>query len=85
MIADIILGNTIDNKDWIVKLQKLEADNIFLLDYDYFGEPRIVNNITYISVLSMAVYLKKFDSINFYKSMYGFPGMSGNMSSLHKT
>lgn len=84
MIADVILGRNIDTLSWIQHLKEENCDNLFVLDYDYFCEPEIIENVMYISALDLVDLLKKYDSVNFYKSMYVYPGMEGNMSTLYK-
>ncbi|KOF08647.1 hypothetical protein AC739_19135 [Planococcus glaciei] len=83
MIAEVILGYNIDTKLWIKKLKKkIIRNTIFVLDYEYFGEPKETNGVTYISSNDLKIFLKEFDTINFYKSLYGYPGMNGDMSSI---
>lgn len=84
MIADVILGYNIDTQNWIEDLKFNDSDCIVVLDYDYSGEPFYIDSILYISSLDIKKYLEKFDTINFYKSLYVYPGMSGKMSSLYK-
>lgn len=74
MIADIILGNNIDTNMWIYDLKKLKSENIGVLDYEYQGEAKIENNVYYFSITDARIYIEKFDTVNFYKSMYGYPG-----------
>ena len=84
MIADVILGKNIDTEGWIFDLQKGLANNIFVVDYDHCGEPKSIEGVTYTSSQDVHKLLRKFDSINYYKSLYGLPGMGGRMSSLYK-
>ncbi|PSL36234.1 hypothetical protein B0H99_10755 [Planomicrobium soli] len=84
MVADVILGVTIDTKMWIAELKIKNSDFIYVVDYEYFGEPVVRDKVVYISTIDAKKQLTKFSSINFYKSMYGYPGMSGKMSSLYK-
>ena len=84
MIVDVILGVTTDTKIWVFELEKNGAENIIVLDYDYFGEPKLVDNIKVFSAYDTQKHIEKFDSIYFYKSLIGFPGMQGNMHSLFK-
>lgn len=84
MIVDVVLGVTVDTKIWILELRKSNAENIIILDYDYFGEPKLVDNIKVFSAYDTRKYIKSFDTVNFYKSLIGFPGMKGNMNSLFK-
>lgn len=84
LIIDVILGVDIETTNWISNLQANMADQIIVLDYDYFGEPEIRDNILYLSTFDIKEHLMKFDTVNFYKSMYVYPGMSGNMTSLIK-
>ncbi|TWT01863.1 hypothetical protein [Planomicrobium sp. CPCC 101079] len=84
MIAHVILGITIDTKMWISVLKLQNSENIYVIDYEYFGEPILSNEVIYISSLDAKKQLTKYDSISFYKSMYVYPGMDGKMSSLYK-
>lgn len=84
MIANIILGVNIDTEMWISELERESSENIIVIDYDYFGEPILKNEVTYLSPCDAKSYLAKFDSLNFYKSVYAYPGMKGKMSSLYK-
>lgn len=84
MIADIILGITVDTEMWIYDLKKKNYDNIYVVDYDYFGEPILKNEVIYISPIDAKVQFEKFDSKYFYKSLYAYPGMDGKFSSLKK-
>lgn len=84
MIADVILGITIDTQMWITDLKEQKSENIFVIDYEYFGEPKASEGVLYLSPLEAKKYFERFDSIFFYKAMYAYPGMSGKMSSLYK-
>lgn len=84
LIANVILGNNIDTPQWIEKLKIQNARHIIVLDYDYYGKLQLNTTVTYISVIDFEKYIAKFDSINYYKSLYGYPGMAGKMSSLYK-
>lgn len=74
MIADVILGINIDTSMWIEDLKNYGADAIVVIDYEYFGEFYIRDKVTYISALEAKKVLGKFDSLNFYKSIYIYPG-----------
>lgn len=80
MIADIILGINIDTLLWIEKLKEIGADYIIVLDYDYYDKPKYKNDVLYISTADLKIYLKKFDTVRFYKSLYIFPGIEGKIS-----
>ena len=84
LIADIILGNNIDTPMWIRDLQENEADCIIVVDYEQEHESIDIEGVIYMSSIQAQKYIKKFDTINYYKSLYAYPGMQGNMSSLHK-
>lgn len=84
VIADIILGNNIDIQYWIEDLIEKGAEHIIVLDYDYYGEQYEKEKITYISPLDIQKWIRQFDTVYFYKSLYAFPGMSGKMSSIVK-
>ena len=73
MIADVILGLTIDTNVWIDNLKKDSADNIFVVDYDYYGEPYSIDRVLYLSPLDASKVLRGFDSLNFYKSLFIYP------------
>lgn len=73
MIANVILGINMDTGKWIKDLESNLADNIIVLDYEYTEEPKFLNNILYISPLDLSKYIKSFDSVRYYKSMYVFP------------
>lgn len=75
MILDVILGRNIDTTMWIHYLKVNNADQIVVLDYDYFGVPKNLDGILYLSNSDTKNYLKKFDTVNFYKSIYAYPGM----------
>lgn len=85
MIADIILGNNIDTIDWIHHLKGELADNILVLDYDNYGFPEIKEGVIFLSKYDIKSYITMFDYVNYYKSIYCYPGMNGKMSSLYKT
>lgn len=85
MILSVILGITVDTPMWIAHLSESEADHIVVLDYDYMGEPEHRGNILHLSPLDAKIHMKKFDSVEFFKSLYGYPGMGGNMSSLYRS
>lgn len=84
MIVDVILGKNIDTAMWISDLQKNDSDYIIVVDYEYENEPQDIEGIVYMSSIQAQKYIKKFDTVNYYKSLYAYPGMQGNMSSLHK-
>lgn len=84
MHANVILGNNIDTIYWITHLKLIENENIIVIDYEYFGEPKLIREALYISAIEAKNYIENFDSICFYKSMYGYPGMGGKMSSFLK-
>ncbi|WP_298824727.1 hypothetical protein [uncultured Planococcus sp.] len=81
MILSVILGVTVDAPMWIAHLSESEANHIVVLDYDYVGEAEYKGNVLYLSPLDVKNYMNKFDSVNFYKSLYVYPGMGGRMSS----
>lgn len=83
-MADVVVGKNMDTPNWIAELKMLGAENIIVLDYDYFGEPEFREKVTYISTLDAKSYLSKFDSVCFYKTMCAYPGMGGSMSSLYE-
>lgn len=82
MIIDIILGNNIDTLMWINNLAENEADQIGVVIYDCFEGFEERNGTLYMSPTYAKEYIKNFDTVNFYKSLYAYPGMHGNMSSL---
>lgn len=82
LIADVILGNTIDTKLWIEDLFNNEADHIIVLDYDFHGERYHKDNVLYISSLDLYEYIKKFDTVNYYKSLYAYPTISNYLTDL---
>ncbi|MBT2571129.1 hypothetical protein [Planococcus sp. ISL-110] len=84
MIIDIILGNNIDTKMWINDLKTNGAEYIIVIDYENHKEPKEIDGIIYMDPINAQKYIRKFDAKNYYKSVYGFPGMSGTMSSLHR-
>ena len=84
MILSVILGVTIDTPSWIEMLREDKADYITVVDYNYTGEPEQQGDVLYLSPEDAKVYMKKFDSVEFFTSFYCFPGMSGEMSSLYK-
>lgn len=84
MILDVILGNNIDTPMWIKDLQENEADCLIVVDYAFNNEPTEVEGVIYMSPIQAHRYIKKFDAVNYYKSLYAYPGMQGNMSSLYK-
>lgn len=84
MIIDFILGNNVDTIMWISELQERGAEHIIVVDYDCSRECVKRNNISYVSTNYAREYMKKFDTVHFYKSLYAYPGMQGNMSSLYK-
>ncbi|ETP67315.1 hypothetical protein G159_19410 [Planococcus glaciei CHR43] len=84
MIADVILGFNIDTIVWIEELKEHGMENIIVVDYEWFEEPINREGILFLSSIDAKSYIKKFDTVNYYKSMYVYPGMSGKMSSLIK-
>lgn len=84
MIADVILGNTVDTNMWIDKLIKNKAGNIIVLDYDEIRDIKLRKDVVFLNPLNVKEYLKKFDRVNYYKSLYVYPGMNGKMSDLYK-
>lgn len=84
MIIDIILGNNIDTLMWITKLIENKAEYIGVIVYECFEGFEERNGVLYMSPTYAEEYIKKFDTVNFYKSLYAYPGMQGNMSSLYK-
>ncbi|AQU80215.1 hypothetical protein [Planococcus faecalis] len=85
MILSVILGLTVDTPIWIKYLSENGADHIVVLNYDHMGEPEKNNEVLYLSPFDVKIEMNKFDSVEFYKSLYGYPGMGGNMSSLYKS
>ncbi len=83
-MVDIILGNNIYTLMCISALQESGAEHIIVVDYDCSQECVKKNNISYVSTNYAKEYMKKFDTVNFYKSLYAYPGMQGKMSSLYK-
>lgn len=83
MIANIILGINIDTQLWVSDLKLRKSDNIFILDYEYYGEPNYQNGVTHISPLDAKECFKKFDTLFYYKSIYVYPGMNGRSSPKH--
>lgn len=75
MIADVILGRNIDTSNWIKELKTNLNENIIVIDYEHTGEPETIEDIIYLSPLGAQEFLAKYDSINFYKSMYIYPGI----------
>lgn len=75
MILDVILGVNADTPMWIRELKLNLSDYICVIDYDYYGEPAMFNEVMYISNIDAKEYFGKFDSICFYKSMYIYPGI----------
>ena len=85
MILSVILGVTVDTPMWITHLRESEANHIVVLDYECMGEPERRGNILYLSPPDAKIYMMKFGSVEFFKSLYVYPGMGGNMSSLYKS
>ena len=84
VILNVILGVNIDTPRWIESLQKDYADDIMVVDYDYFYEPEVRNGVTFMGPVDAKEYMKKFDSVNYYKSLYAYPGIKGRMSTFFK-
>lgn len=84
MIIDVILGNNIDTPMWIKDLKEIKADHIIVIDYDYREAIKEINGVNFMSPTSGKEYIKKFDAVNYYKSMYLYPGMQKYMSSLYE-
>lgn len=83
-MSNIILGKNIDTIMWIKNLKEMEAEQIIVIDYEHLGSFEEENGVLYMSPVYAKEYIKKFDSVNFYKSLYAYPGMQGKMSSLYK-
>ncbi|MBD8014498.1 hypothetical protein [Planococcus wigleyi] len=83
MTVDIILGNNVDTKMWIDELRGNESEHIIVIDYESDEKLKEIDGINYMEPSYALTYIKKFDTKNFYKSVYAFPGMSGTMSSLY--
>lgn len=75
MQADVILGINIDTQKLINELKEMLAENIIVLDYELFGDMYVIQNIIYISPNDIKAYLKRYKIINYYKSIYFYPGM----------
>ncbi|MDN7227866.1 hypothetical protein QWY15_11205 [Planococcus sp. N064] len=84
MNVDVILGNNIDTAMWVRNLRENEAECIIVIDYEWKDEPLEIEDAVYMSAIHAQKYLKKFNTVNYYKSLYAYPGMQGNMSSLYK-
>jgi len=84
MDAHVILGINVDTRAWIKELKLQKNDNIIVIDYNYLGEMKKIKGVIYISTYEFKHYAKKFDKVNYYKSLYGFPGMSGKMADFFK-
>ncbi|RNF39754.1 hypothetical protein [Planococcus salinus] len=84
MLADVVVGNNIDTPSWIAELQVIGAENIIVIDFEYSGEPEFRKKVLYISATDAKKYLRKFESVCFYKTMCAYPGMGGKMSTLYK-
>lgn len=84
MSIDIILGHNIYTVMWINDLRENKADYIIGIDYDCVEEFQVRNGIFYMPPNYAREYIKKFDTVNFYKSLYAYPGMQGSMTSLYK-
>lgn len=82
MVLDVILGVNIDTEVWFKELLVKGCNNIAVIDYDFDGEPEIREGLLYISSLDAKAYFREFHAVNFYKSMYVYPGMNGKMSNL---
>lgn len=75
MIIDVILGNNVDTKMWINDLRESKADYIIVIDYEYSEESKETDGILYMSPNYAREYIKEFDSINYYKSLYAYPSL----------
>ena len=75
MIVDVILGKNIDTPFWIRNLSLSLREHICVIDYDYYGEPAMIDGVMYLSSVEAKEYLNKFDSVCFYKSIYIYPGI----------
>ncbi|WP_142828602.1 hypothetical protein [Planococcus soli] len=73
MIIDIILGNNIYTKMWINDLKENGSDHIIVIDYEYTEEFVEIVGIIYMASICAKRYVKRFDTKNYYKSMYAFP------------
>ncbi|MEK6189413.1 MAG: hypothetical protein N2A99_00270 [Carnobacterium alterfunditum] len=85
MIIDIILGNNIDTKIWIQELRGNGADEVIVVDYDSTEEYEEIDGTSYMTPNYAKNYIGKYDTKNYYKSMYIFPGMLSTMSSLRRS
>lgn len=84
MIIDVILGKNIDTCMWINDLKKIKVDQIAVIDYESIVDFEEVDGVIFLSPSCAKKYLKKFDAINYYKSLYAYPGMNADMSSLFR-
>lgn len=84
MILDLILDNNVDTYQLIFDLKQIKAEHIAVLDYDFVGDYKILEGVIYISTLYAIEYIEKFDSVNYYKSLYVYPGLNGSMYSFFK-
>lgn len=75
MQADIILGINTDTQKLIDELKEMLAENIIVLDYELLGDMYVLQDIIYISPNDLRAYLKSYKIINYYKSIYFYPGM----------
>lgn len=69
---------------WIDNLKQVEDNNILVINYESKIEIEVLNDIVYMSPEFARGYLSNFDTVHYYKSLYAFPGMHSNMSSLYK-
>lgn len=82
MVLNVILGNDIGTLKWINNLKEKGEKYIIVLDYGKKDADYNKNNVIYTSPNEIKKHLYGCDKLVFYKSMYGFPGMGGQMSKL---
>ncbi|MDQ0429420.1 hypothetical protein QOZ98_002248 [Planomicrobium stackebrandtii] len=87
MVAHIILGINIDTPFWISILKKQGIKNIFIFNYESQNNAELESykDVTYIHQELAEKILQDFTDVVFYKSLYAFPGMNGQMSTLYKS
>lgn len=87
MVAHIILGINVDTPFWISTLKKQGIKNIFIFDYESQNNAELdsYKDVIYMHQEIVEKILQDYTDLFFYKSLYAFPGMNGQMSTLYKS
>lgn len=73
MNIDVILGMNIDTYKLFSILKSRKTNHIIVIDYDYFGHPKINSGIPIFSTNDSKEVIKRYETVTYYKSLYIYP------------